>query len=66
MQDFSSSSEQFYGKARKMGNKKNYPYMQFLIPSLLNLKKALKMLTSRKNNQKTLKQKRKKPNWWFK
>ena len=40
--------------------------MQFLIPSLLNFKKALKMLTSRKNNQKTLKQKRKKPNWWFK
>ena len=35
--------------------------MKYLVPLLLNLKK---IFSSKKKNQKTLKQKRKKPNYW--
>ena len=45
---------------------KKHPAKKYLIPLLLNLKNARKMLISKKQNQKALKQKRKKPNWWSK
>ena len=45
---------------------KNDLHVKYVTPSLLNLKNAQKMLSSRKKIQKTLKQKRTKPNWWSK
>ena len=45
------------------GALKRHSAVKYLIPLLLNLKK---IFSSKKKNQKTLKQKRKKPNCWSK
>ena len=45
---------------------KKHSAVNYLIPSLQNSKKVWKIFSSKKKNKRTLKQERKKPNWWSK